>query len=117
MIETYSLKREKPINMTTIISLLLANAVAHIVSYLKLRKVKAPNATGVLAFVFINALIAILIWQGLAWAKWLALIFPAVGGLALLFTTILRGKGTWIDYVILILDIIIISLVLIHLIF
>jgi len=98
--------------VVTIIALYIANAIAHIISYQRLRKVKAPNARGVLAFVFINALIALLFWQGLNWAKWLAFIFPAVGGLALLFGTILKGKGTWIDYVILALDIVIVSLVL-----
>jgi len=101
----------------TIISLFIANAAAHIISYQKLKQVKAPNAMGVLAFVFINALIAVFLWQSLEWAKWLALIFPTVGGLGLLMTTILKRKGTWIDYVILILDIAIVGLVLNHYIF
>ena len=95
-----------------IIAALIANAVAHIISFRKLKQAEDSNATGVLAFVFINAIIAVLIWQEFAWAKWLALIFPVVGGTALLITTILRGKGTWIDYLILILDIVIIGMVL-----
>jgi len=98
--------------MNTIIALLLVNAVAHIISFQKLKRTKAPNAMGVLVFVFINALIAILLWQGLSWAKWLALIFPAVGGLALFIGTILKGNGAWIDYVILTLDILILALIL-----
>jgi len=98
--------------VVTIIALYIANAIAHIISYQRLRKVKAPNARGVLAFVFINVIIAILLWQGLGWSKWLALIFPIVGGLGLLITTILKGKGTWVDFVILVLDIAIIGLVL-----
>ena len=101
----------------TIIALFIANVLAHIISFLRLRKVKAPNATGVLAFVFINATIVLLFWQGLTWAKWLALIFPTVGGLALLFGNILKGKETWIDYLILALDIVIVGLVLNYYIF
>lgn len=98
----------------TIIALFLANAIAHIISYNNLRKTKSPNANGVLVFVFINALLALLLWQKLSWAKWLALIFPAIGGLGLITTTISKGKGTWIDYVILILDIAIVGLILKH---
>ena len=94
-----------------IIVLFIANAIAHIISYQRLRQAKAPNAIGVLAFVFIYAIIAVLLWQDLNWSKWLAIIFSAVGSLGLLTTTILKGKGTWIDYVILALDIAIVGLV------
>jgi len=100
--------------MNAIVSLFIANAVAHIISYLQLKKNQSPDATGVLVFVFVNAIIAILLWQGMDWAKWLALGFPALGGIALLTTTIFKGKGTWIDFVILVLDIAIIGLVLKH---
>jgi len=100
-----------------IISVLIANAIAHIISFQKLRKAEAPNSMGVLAFVFLNFIIAFLLWQGIAWAKWLALIFPATGGLGLLVTTILKSKGTWIDYVILVLDIVIVGLVLYYYVF
>jgi len=98
--------------LTLLIVALLGNAIAHIISYLRLRQVKSPGATGVLVFVFINALIALFLWQDLSWTKWFALIFPTIGGVGLLTTTILKGKGAWIDYVILILDIVIIGLVL-----
>ncbi|NME72666.1 hypothetical protein [Flammeovirga aprica] len=97
---------------TTIIALFIANATAHIISFQKLKKVEAPNSTGVLAFVFINALIVLLLWQSFVWAKWPALLFPVLGGFGLFLTTIIKEKGTWIDYVIFLLDIIIISLVL-----
>lgn len=96
----------------TLIYLLISNAIAHIISYTKLKQAKAPNAMGVLAFVFINAIIAILLWQGLNWAKWLALAFPLIGGFGLLITTILKKKGTWIDYIIFVLDILIIFLII-----
>ena len=96
-----------------IVTLLLANAVAHIISYLQLKKVNAPHATGVLAFVFINMTLALLLWQDLDWTKWLALAFPAIGGFGLLTTTILKS-GTWVDYVILVLDIAIVALVLMN---
>jgi len=95
-----------------LISAFVANAIAHIISFQKLKKAKDANAAGVLAFVFINALIALLIGLGFSWAKWPAIAFPAIGGLALFFTTLIQGKGGWIDYVILALDILIISLVL-----
>ena len=95
-----------------IITALIANSIAHIISYLQLNRAKAPNSMGVLAFVFINAIIAILIWQNHSWSKWLALIFPLIGGSGLLITTITKGTGKWIDYVILLLDIAIITLVL-----
>jgi hypothetical protein len=98
--------------MNILIGLFIASAVAHIISYQKLRQVKAPHALGVLAFVFINFIIAFLLWQEFDWSKWLALIFPAVGGLGLLATTILKGKATRIDYVILIFDIAIVGWVL-----
>lgn len=104
----------------TIIYLLISNAIAHIISFVKLNRRDAmysvsTNAMGVLLFVFINAIIAFLLWQGFAWAKWLAFAFPLIGGLGLLFTTILKKKGTWIDYIILMLDIFIVSLVLMNL--
>jgi len=95
--------------MTIIISLLVANAIAHIISFLPLNKVKSPDRYGVLAFVFINAIIAILLWEGISWAKWLALVFPAVGGIGLFITTLAKGNGTWIDYIILVLDILLIG--------
>lgn len=101
----------------TIIYLLIANAIAHIISFVKLKKTNAPNAMGVLAFAFINAMIAFSLWQGFTWVKWLALAFPLIGGLGLLLTTILKKKGTWIDYIILTLDILIVTLMLKNLIF
>lgn len=100
--------------LITIIALFVINAIAHIISYIKLRQIKAPNTMGVLIFVFINVLIVILLWQGLSWAKWTALIFPIIGGLGLFTTTILKGKGIWIDFIILVLDIVIVGLVLNH---
>lgn len=92
----------------TIIGLLIANAIAHIVSFVRLNNIKSPDRFGVMAFVFINAIVAALLWLGFDWAKWLALIFPALGGLGLFATSIVKGKGTWIDYVILILDILLV---------
>lgn len=65
---------------------------------------------GVFAFFCINSIIAALLWQEVPWATWPALLFPIVGGLALLTTTIIRGKGKWIDYTILFLDMIMVYL-------
>ena len=95
-----------------IIYALIANAAAHVISFIRLNQVKAPSRMGVLAFVFINAAIALLFWQNISWAKWPALVFPAIGGLGLLLSTIIRGKGTLIDYIIFLLDVVIVFLVL-----
>jgi len=93
-----------------IIILFVLNAVAHIISHKKLKAADSTLSNGVLAFVFINGIIALLLLLGINWVNWLAIIFPLIGGLALLFTTILKGKGTLIDYIILILDVWIIIL-------
>jgi len=101
--------------MTPIILALIANSIAHIISFIQLNKVQDPNSKGVLVFVFVNAIIALLLWQQFDWAKWLALIFPLLGGLALLIGLIAKGKAKWIDYVIIILDISVICLVILNL--
>jgi len=97
-----------------IIGLLVANAIAHVVSFKKLKDANDNSANGVAAFVVINLALAVILGLGFAWAKWPVLLFPLIGGLGLLLTTIIKGKGTWIDYVILILDIAIVGLVLNH---
>jgi len=98
--------------ITTLIGIFAANAFAHVISFQKLRQAKAADAPGVLVFAFINAVIAVLLWQGIGWTKWLALAVPVIGGAALFFTKIIKGHGTWIDYIILILDILAIGLCL-----
>jgi len=95
-----------------IIFLFAANSIAHWFSYGSLKAKNDPGATGVLGFVFINLIIAILLSFEFDWAKWPALIFPLIGGMGLLITTILKGKGTFIDYLIFVLDVITIFLVL-----
>ena len=62
----------------------------------------------------INAIIAFLIYSQLSWAKWLAVFFPTLGVSALLISTILKGKGAFIDYIILLLDVLIIFLTIKH---
>jgi len=98
----------------TIIILLIANAIAHVISYRKLKAANDGGANGVAGFVGINLILALILWQGFPWAKWPVLIFPLIGGLGLLLTTIIKGKGTWIDYLILALDIAIVGLTLNH---
>jgi len=98
--------------INSIIGVFIANCIAHIISFQKLNKMNASDAPGVLLFAVINAIIAILLWLGIGWTKWLALLVPAIGGGALLFTKIIKGEGTWIDYVILVLDILAIVLCL-----
>lgn len=94
----------------TIIYLLIANAIAHIISFAQLRKAKSPNATGVFVFIFVNAILAGLLWLGMAWAPWLVVACAIIGGVGLLTTTLIPKKGTWIDFVILLLDMSIIGL-------
>lgn len=93
-----------------IITLLMANAIAHVISFVQLRKVQSPHATGVFIFIFVNALLAGLVWFNVNWAMYLVLIGAIIGCLGLLITTLLPKKGQWVDYVILLLDISIISL-------
>jgi len=95
-----------------IILLLILNAIAHVFSYIKLNKQKDPGATGVLAFVFINAIVAALFYIGYDWSKWLVLAFPAIGGLGLFITSLMKGKGTLIDYIIFALDVALVALIL-----
>lgn len=91
-----------------IVVALLLNALAHVVSFRQLQANESPNARGVGAFVAINTAIAVLLILGQDWAKWLALIFPAVGGTALFVRTISKGSGKAIDWVILVLDLILV---------
>lgn len=94
----------------TVLALLIANAIAHIISFIQLRKAKSPNAIGVLVFAFINGVLAVLLWLGVTWSPWLILAFATIGAIGLLTTTIIPKKGTWIDYVILLLDMAIVGL-------
>ncbi len=99
--------------MTFAIALLfVVNAATHVVSYRQLAAKGAPNRGGVLLFVVINAVLAVLVGLDLSWAKWPAVAFPLFGGLGLTATTIRPGKGTPIDFAILGLDITTVVLVL-----
>lgn len=98
--------------VTLLISLCILNTLAHLVAFKQLSKAKDPSKIGVLIFAFINTSLALLFSYRIEWAKWPALIFPLLGGSLLVFTTILKGKGTWIEYVLLLLDIGIIITVL-----
>lgn len=93
--------------MNTVIgAIFAANALAHVVSFRQIRANGGDNAAGVLAFVFVNAALAVLVGLALPWAGWPALLFPAVGGLGLFTTVIRHGRGTPIDYAILGLDVV-----------
>lgn len=88
-----------------------ANALAHILSFFILRNKKAPNGlvAGVFAFIFINLGIGILLLQniGWSWVKYLALIFPALGGSALssqIATS--KAEGNFLNYFMILLDVI-----------
>ena len=89
---------------------LLANALAHVYSYRQLSKEQSENALGVLVFAFVNASLAGLLWFQIEWAHWPTLILPLLGATGLSITTLIPGKGGVVDYIILLLDILIIGL-------
>ena len=89
--------------------LLFLNAIAHIIAFLKLNREQSPNRWGVLAFVFIDAILGVMLFTGPDWAQYLAIIFPALGGIALM-TQIMRGEpADWIDYSIIALDVLVVG--------
>ena len=95
-----------------IVLLLFANSLAHIISFLELNKTKAPNRWGVLAYVFILAALGILILQNTTWAVYPALVFPLIG-MIVLGTEVFKNRGgSWIDYVILALDVLTIGILI-----
>ena len=98
-----------------LLALFVINGIAHIFLYRKLKRTKEPNPTSALPFVLIYPIFGILIWQCIDWVKWPSLVIPILGLLALLFTSILKGKGQFIDYFIAILDTVIPILVLLYL--
>ena len=93
--------------LTTLgILLLIANAVAHLVQGMRLRQegADAAQTNGVLAFVAINGIIALLLIFNLGWARYLALIFPLVGGAGLAINFRNSGGSKAISMFILLLD-------------
>jgi hypothetical protein len=90
--------------MQIVIYLLFANSVMHIVSFIALSRQKASNRMGVLAFAIINAAVGILLIQDFSWARWLALIFPAIGFTGLCITIKKSLSPKIVDYTILGLD-------------
>jgi hypothetical protein len=97
--------------MQIVIYLLFANSVMHIISFIALSRQKAPNRMGVLAFAIINAAVGTLLVQDFSWARWLALIFPAIGFTGLSITIKKSLSPKIVDYTILVLDAAIIILV------
>lgn len=97
--------------MYIIIFLFVLNAIAHLVSFWKLPNKKNSDAGGILGFAILNTGIAYLLWQGFDWAKWFALILPIIGGAGLFSTSIIKGKGRWIDYLIFLIDVVIVYFV------
>lgn len=87
------------------------NAFAHIISFLTLRSKKESFffIAGVFAFIFINLRIGILLMKniGWSWAKYLAFIFPAMGGMALSSQMITKkAEGNFLNYFMVFLDVI-----------
>ena len=92
----------------SLVALSLANAAAHWVSYNAMKKRKAPGANGVLSFCFVNAGLAISTYHFMEapWAQKLGMAFPSIGCLGLCTNKLIPGKGTAIDYVVFVLDIV-----------
>eukprot|EP00542_Grammatophora_oceanica_P000169 CAMPEP_0194071370 /NCGR_PEP_ID=MMETSP0009_2-20130614/88673_1 /TAXON_ID=210454 /ORGANISM="Grammatophora oceanica, Strain CCMP 410" /LENGTH=99 /DNA_ID=CAMNT_0038724689 /DNA_START=617 /DNA_END=913 /DNA_ORIENTATION=+ len=90
---------------SNIIWLSVANAVCHLVSYRQLSKAKGPGSTGVLAFVGINAGLAFATAKDVVWAQWPGITLPAIGGLGLFATKLVKGEGKAIDYTIFAIDV------------
>jgi len=94
--------------MSFIIALLfllfVANAIAHVVSFLQMRSSGAANSAGVLVFAAVNAAVALLLVLDVSWSQWPALIVPIIGGSGLFATPIRSGQGMPIDYTIFGLD-------------
>lgn len=95
-----------------LLGLFMLNAFLHVLSFNYLNRIDDPTKMGVLAFVFINLIIAALIYFGIEWAKYPALIFPLIGGIALFTTTMIPKKGRPVDYAILGVDVVTIIVVL-----
>ncbi len=98
-----------------LLALFTVNGISHIFLFRKLKRTNEPNPTSALPFVLLYILFGILIWQGVGWVKWPALVIPILGLLALLLTSISKGKGQFIDYFIAILDAVIPILVFLYL--
>lgn len=96
---------------TLVIGLLLANAVLHVISYFELEHQQSNQRWGALAFVLINALLAALFTRSLIWARYLAIVFPLIGGIGLLTQLKSSKIPKWINYAILIVDAAIVGLV------
>ena len=86
--------------------LLIANALAHVLQYLRMRAESAPSQeqAGVLAFAIINGLIALFLGLNLSWAEYLALAFPLIGGVGLSLNLRNSGGSKALSYLILALD-------------
>ena len=98
-----------------LVVLFIINGISHIFLFKKLKRTNESNPASALPFVLIYTLFGILIWQDVSWVKWPALVIPVLGLLALLLTSIFKGKGQFIDYFIAILDTAIPILILIFL--
>ena len=97
-----------------LLALFVINGISHIFFYRKLKRTNEPNPSSALPFVLLYPLFGLLIWLGISWVKWPALIIPILGLLALLLTSILKGKGQIIDYFIAVLDTVIPVLVFLY---
>ena len=87
--------------------LLFGNAAAHFVGFRALRQVDGASThiSAFGAFVVINAALGFLVLAGVGWSEWLAIVFPALGGLGLGITLGEFEAPRWIAYTVLALDV------------
>lgn len=87
--------------------LLLINAVSHFIGFRGLQRAggSSTQIVAFAAFVGINAALGVLVLAGLDWSEWLAIVFPAIGGLSLGATLRDFAAPRWLAYTILGLDI------------
>lgn len=98
--------------INVIIVLLIANAIVHLLSFNALNIQKAANRWTVFAFAIINLLLVFFLKMGYPWARYLAIIFPLIGGIGLLTQLSKSTSPKWMDYTILLLDALIIVLLI-----
>lgn len=91
---------------------LFGNAAAHFVGFRALRQVGgSPIHTAAFGgFVVVNAVLGLLVLSGLDWSEWLAIVFPALGGLSLGATLGAFEASRWIAYTVLALDVALVTI-------
>ena len=100
---------------TAIVGLLLVNAVLHVIAFFELEHKRSNRRWGALAFAMINTLLAVFFTKSLSWARYLAIFFPLIGALGLTVELKASQNPRWLNFSMLLLDALIVSLVALQL--